>query len=193
VERWLHEEFGESHEGIAGAVLADGSEPKPVYLDFGSSADNVLETREWWAYDGTLNRPKAAGYRAACACGWRGPAYPIDWDQLPDDELCDVDTEPAHRDWAGHIRDVDDRTVPVPQDVAALIHQLEERLAVLADQAPLAALRVTAALERLTTRVSQEAAGIVDVDEFSDETIGTALGLSADTASVLLLHYRLRQ
>ncbi|MFG2135059.1 hypothetical protein ACGFNV_46025 [Streptomyces sp. NPDC048751] len=188
----MHEEFGESHEGIAGAVLADGSEPKPVCLDFGSGGAGGLETSEWWVYDGTMNRPQAAGYRAACACGWRGPTHPIDWEQLTGDQLDDLDTDAAHRDWTSHTRDVEERAVPVPEDVAALIHQVEGRLSALADQAPLAALRATAALERLTTRIGQEAAGAAHADELSEETIGTALGLSPDTARSLLIRYLLR-
>lgn len=31
-------------------MRADGSEPGPVHLGFGSSAASIVETREWWAY-----------------------------------------------------------------------------------------------------------------------------------------------
>ncbi|MFD4588931.1 hypothetical protein [Streptomyces sp. NPDC058434] len=88
---WKAEEYGDSHEGIVGAVLADGSEPKPVYLDVGSGSSGH-RTSEWWAYDGRMRRPKAAAYRAACSCGWRGPSHLIDWDQAKDDRLDDLDT-----------------------------------------------------------------------------------------------------
>ncbi|EST31273.1 hypothetical protein [Streptomyces niveus] len=41
---WYAEEFGSSHEGRAGVLLADGSEPGPVYPDTGSGAD-IQEAR----------------------------------------------------------------------------------------------------------------------------------------------------
>ncbi|MFM9372777.1 hypothetical protein [Streptomyces sp. Da 82-17] len=70
---WTTEEFGTSHEGWVGAVLADGTEPEVVYLDPGSGSE-FRETREWWAYHGAGSRPSAARARAACSCGWRGTA-----------------------------------------------------------------------------------------------------------------------
>ncbi|PHQ52395.1 hypothetical protein BLA24_08105 [Streptomyces cinnamoneus] len=30
---WETEEFGSSHVGVAGAVLPDGTEPKPAFID----------------------------------------------------------------------------------------------------------------------------------------------------------------
>ncbi|MFF4041133.1 hypothetical protein [Streptomyces sp. NPDC001816] len=56
---WMSEEFGNSHDGFAGAVLTDGNEPKPVYLAPGSGT-NFHQTSEWWAYNGKWGRPKAA-------------------------------------------------------------------------------------------------------------------------------------
>ncbi|MEU9666320.1 hypothetical protein AB0E25_12125 [Streptomyces bobili] len=190
---WTTEEFGESHEGIAGAVLADGSEPKPVYLDLGSSADSVLETSEWWAYDGRLRRPRAAGFRAACACGWRGETHPIDgacW--MSDDGLYDLDVSAARGDWRVHIRAVERRTVPLPDQLTHLMHQLEEQLTSLTDRAPVAALKAVTMLERLLPDIGQEAAQAVRDDELSWESVGTALGVSPDRARSLLTSYLLR-
>lgn len=65
---WQTEEFGSSHEGSVGALLADGSEPKPVWLDAGS-AGNGRKTSEWWAYDGRLNTQRATHLRGCCSCG----------------------------------------------------------------------------------------------------------------------------
>lgn len=93
--RWTTEAFGVSHEGIVGALLADGSEPKPVYLDFGSGGGSGCTTGEWWAYDGHLGRPKAVAYRSACACGWRGESFPIDWDQADEYGASTTSTPPA--------------------------------------------------------------------------------------------------
>ncbi|MFF4523613.1 hypothetical protein [Streptomyces bluensis] len=38
---------GRALEGLTGSVLADGSEPRPVYLDIGSGAVGQA-TSEWW-------------------------------------------------------------------------------------------------------------------------------------------------
>ncbi|MFH8613049.1 hypothetical protein ACH4D5_36830 [Streptomyces sp. NPDC018029] len=36
---WTTEQFGTAHAGYVGAVLDDGTEPEPAYLDPGSGAD----------------------------------------------------------------------------------------------------------------------------------------------------------
>ncbi|WP_323187608.1 hypothetical protein [Streptomyces sp. NBC_01275] len=188
----MTEQFGESHEGVAGAVLADGGEPKPVYVDFGSGAGSGLETSEWWAYDGRSSRPLAAAYRGACACGWRGEAHPIDWEELADEHQYDLDTGAAHREWSEHIRAVERRTVPLPDELTHLMDRLEDQLTALTEQAPVAALKAATTLERLTADIAQEAAYAIQEDELSWETIGTALGLSPAKARSLLTHYLLR-
>lgn len=192
MELWRHEEFGSSHEGYAGAVLADGGEPKPVYLDFGSGAGSIVETSEWWAYDGRLGRPLAAGFRAACCCGWRGRVHGIDRETVSARELAELDTESALDDWGEHIEAVERRTIPLPDELADTIERLHGQLASLADQAPVSALRAVGALERLTRSVAQEAAYAVEDEEPSWETVGTALGLSADRARSLTFHYLMR-
>ncbi|MER6407061.1 hypothetical protein ABT269_26850 [Streptomyces viridosporus] len=188
---WQTEEFGTSHEGFAGAVLADGSEPKPVVLDVGSGA-NGYQTREWWAYTGQWGRPQAAGYRAACACGWRGQSHPIDWEQIGDGRLDEVDVFAAHDDWAAHIDTVDRQTVPLPGDLTDTLGRLEDQLTRLADQAPVAALRAVGQLERLTRSVGHRAAFAAEADDLSSETVGKALGISADAVQSRLIGYQLR-
>ncbi|MEV6834051.1 hypothetical protein AB0N17_05945 [Streptomyces sp. NPDC051133] len=188
---WTSEEFGESHEGIVGAVLADGSEPKPASFDVGSGAD-LYETCEWWAYDGRMSRPRAAAVRASCACGWRGPSVPVSWAEPAGDGLEDLDVSGPHRDWAEHIRAVERRTIPLPDDLAELLHTLEDRLAALADDAPAAALRAVAALDRLTRRVGREAACMIEEDDdLPWEALGRALGIDADRARSLVNRYLL--
>lgn len=189
MDLWTQEEFGEAHGGYAGAVLADGSEPKPVYLDFGSSAASIVETREWWAYDGRLSRPLAAGFRAACMCGWRGTTFPVDREGMSYDELSEVDVMGAYEDWDEHIDAVERRTVPVPDDLADAIDRLHLRLTALADQAPVAALRAVGDLERLTRAIARDAAYSIKDDEPEWETIGVALGLDAERARRLTSHY----
>ncbi|MCF1512520.1 hypothetical protein [Streptomyces glomeratus] len=160
-----------------GAVLEDGSEAKPVYLDM-SSGSAGFSTSEWWAYNGQMGRPRAAGYRSACACGWRGDTYPIDWEQVSDDRLDDLDISRPYHDWQNHIDSVQSQAIPVPADVTAVMDQLQAHLAPLAEQAPLAALRAVTQLERMACAVGREAAYAVEDEAVPAETIGTALGLS---------------
>ncbi|WP_142145770.1 hypothetical protein [Streptomyces sp. SLBN-31] len=187
---WRTEEFGDSHEGIVGAVLADGGEPAPVYFDIGGGGAG-RETRELWAYDGRLGRPEAAAFRAACACGWRGESHPLDGQRIPEDPLDDLDTSAAFDDWREHIRAVERQTVPLPEEVTDLVRRLDERLTVLADQAPVAALKSVAALERLSRRIGQEAAYAARADELAPEAIGRALGITPTAAEARLSHYLL--
>ncbi|MFD0163114.1 hypothetical protein ACFVJH_03020 [Streptomyces decoyicus] len=189
---WQSEEFGSSHEGMAGAVLADGSEPGPVYLDIGSGS-HVHQTSQWWAYNGRLGRQRADHMRGACSCGWRGaPRYPIDWDQANDGRRYDLDTPGPYEDWEEHIGEVESRSVPLPTELAGLLDRLDEQLSALADQAPLAALKAVAALERTTGRVGREAAYAAEVDAASWEAIGQALGLTEKDARARLTRYSLR-
>ncbi|MGW2491979.1 hypothetical protein ACWCV9_32810 [Streptomyces sp. NPDC001606] len=188
---WTTEEFGESHEGIVGAVLADGSEPKPAYFDVGSGAE-MYRTSEWWAYSGRLGRPRAAAIRAACSCGWRGPSVPVPWAELDEDGLDDLDLSGPHRDWREHIGAVERRTVPLPEELTELLGVLEERLLALADDAPAAALRAVAALDRLTARVGREAACMIEEDSAGQwESLGRALGIAPDRARSLVTRYLL--
>lgn len=188
---WTTDEFGASHEGYAGAVLDDGSEPKPVYLDIGSGSGGC-STSEWWAYNGQMRRPRAAGYRAACECGWRGDTYPIDWDQVMDDRLDGLDTSGPFDDWREHIRKVECKAVPVPADVTAVMDQLEAHLAALVEEAPVAALRAVARLERVASSAGREAACGIEYEALSAESVAAGLGLSLATARSRLTSYLLR-
>ncbi|MGW0664862.1 hypothetical protein [Streptodolium elevatio] len=147
--------------GRGGVVLADGIEPGPVYVDAGSGS-NVQTRTDWWLYDGAAwsRAPRADAVRAACACGWRGTrTYPLVWiacgnpqehgeraDAEPERPTADVDA--CLDDWKAHIADVDAATVPVPDEVASLLADLRARLTTLADESPLAALRVLGQVER---------------------------------------------
>ncbi|MEU5434961.1 hypothetical protein AB0G73_16520 [Streptomyces sp. NPDC020719] len=188
---WRSEEFGASHEGNAQAVLADGSEPGPRYFDVGSGP-NVHKTSDWWVYDGTPRAPQATDLRAACVCGWRGLAqYVIDWSDVERNGPDLYDTSGPYGDWNQHIREVTARTVPLPAAVEDLLERLDEQLTALAMDAPLAALRAVAALERTTRSVGRAAACMAEADEMPWEAIGTALGLSERDACARLRRYSL--
>ncbi|MFE1872978.1 hypothetical protein ACFW9N_19030 [Streptomyces sp. NPDC059496] len=79
--------FGAAHQGAMGVLLADGSEPGPVYFDVGSGS-HVPSSTEWHVHDGRYSQPRATVLRGSRSCGWRGMAeYPLDWTALPNDKL----------------------------------------------------------------------------------------------------------
>lgn len=187
---WHSDQFGPAHEGGPGAVLADGSEPGPVYLDTGSSG-HVHQTSDWWIYDGKTGRQRAAHIRGACSCGWRGELlYEIDWERS-DDRLQDMDIAPVHDDWLLHISEVESTTVPLPAELSGLLQRLERQLAVLCDGSPLAGLKAAGVLERLAGRTGEEAASAARLDDLPLETIGKALGLTESAARSRLIGYEL--
>ncbi|MGW0822477.1 hypothetical protein [Streptomyces sp. NPDC002845] len=70
---------------------------------------------------------------------------------------------------------------------------MKDQLTRLAEQAPVAALKAVAALERLTCDIGREAAYAAQDDELSPETIGKRLGLSPEKARSRLTNYLLRR
>lgn len=187
---WETAEFGASHQGRPGAVLADGTEPKPVTFDLGSGT-TFHETSDWWVYDGdTLSAPRATALRGSCSCGWRGTTlHPVDWAQVAVEGPEWWDTQGPHADWKQHIADVEHQAVPVPEDVAALLGQLRERLDVLVADAPLAALRVVAALEHTTGEAAEAAAYAARAGDQSWDAVAAALGLTEPDARTRLHRY----
>jgi hypothetical protein len=189
---WQDGEFGSSHEGRAGVLLEDGSEPKPVWIDSGSSGGSGHQTSEWQAYNGKYGRPRASYLRGACACGWRGETrYPIDWEAVGDwpYDYDAVDSSGPRDDWDRHIDEVEARTVPIPEDVQDLLERLEDRLSALAGDSPLSALRAAAAAGRVAKRAGWEATCRVDPDETPWDEIGKALGLTEQAAKSQMWSY----
>ncbi|MFF3020030.1 hypothetical protein [Streptomyces sp. NPDC057939] len=63
-ETWTTDEFGTSHEGTVGVLLADGSVPGPVFFDSGPGPGGQ-SVSHWPVYDGHSPRiPRAAVLRA---------------------------------------------------------------------------------------------------------------------------------
>ncbi|WP_406252012.1 hypothetical protein OH786_01335 [Streptomyces atratus] len=191
---WEFEEFGADHEGRPGVLLADGTEPGPVYFDAGSGP-TVHRSTDWWIYDGTLRAPLATEMRGACSCGWRGtPRYPLDWEAVDRRRPYLFDTSGPEGDWDAHMTDAQDRAVSVPEDLTALLDRLETRLTVLTEDEPLAALRAAATLERLTQRLAADAVCNVDgLDGPQWDTVAQALGVSRRTARSRPTRYALRR
>ncbi|MGW1126407.1 hypothetical protein [Streptomyces sp. NPDC002526] len=190
---WEIAEFGASHQGRSGAVLPDGSEPQPVVFDLGSGTF-MHKTSAWWVYDGHTQRvPQATALRGSCSCGWRGASlYPIDWQRVAAGGPDWYDSSGPRADWKQHMTDVEHRSVPVPEDVADLLARLQERLDGLADDAPLAALRIVAALESAIAEAGAVAAHTARADDQSWGTIATGLGLTESEARTRLHRYARR-
>lgn len=189
---WQSEQFGAAHEGRAAAVLADGSEPEPVYFDVGSGG-SMHRSSDWWVYDGTLRAPRATGLRAACSCSWRGATcYPVDWDDVDPHGPHLYDLSGPRSEWAQHIAQTEARSVPLPEALAALLQRLDEQLADLAEEAPLAALKAVAALERTVHEAARRAALNVEADTTPWTAVATALGLCERDARSRLGRYALR-
>ncbi|WP_137991662.1 hypothetical protein [Streptomyces vilmorinianum] len=190
---WQREGYT-AHEGEVGVLLADGSEPGPVYFDTGSSG-SFHESTDWWVYDGTFGAPLAARMRARCSCGWRADiSYPLDWDQVQRREPHDYDTSAPAGDWEAHLDDVEARTVPLPAEVSDLLHRLRQRLEGLVDDAPLAALKAVNELESIAASVGPSAAFLaVHGDRIPWRRIAEGLGTTEPDARSRLHRYEYRR
>ncbi|MEU5431506.1 hypothetical protein AB0H73_38710 [Streptomyces olivoreticuli] len=181
-------EFGASHEGRAVAVLADGSEPGPVYFDMNSGGCAQSSTN-WWVYDGEGRRPRATHVQGGCSCGWRGaPLHAIEWTRDDDGPAPVLDELDPREDWKEHLCEVRVRTVPVPSGLEELLRQVDGTMTDLACEDPLATLRALAVLERLVADIGRTASFNARADKTSEE-IATALGMTSDKASSLLRGY----
>lgn len=190
---WQTEEFGTAHEGRSGVPLADGSEPGLVYIDTGSCASSHRSS-DWWIYTGELGAPVAAELRGACSCGWRGEArYPLDWESVDRQAPYLYDTSGPEGDWGRHMAEVEAGAVPVPEELSALLDEVERQLDKLSFGAPLAALRAVSRLERIVTETGRRAAYGAEADAESGAQIGPGLGLPEGEARRRLLRYTLRR
>lgn len=183
-----------AHEGAVGVLLADGSEPGPVYFDTGSGG-HFHKSTDWWIYDGTFRAPVAERMRAKCACGWRAEnSYLVDWDQVERRDPHAYDTSAPAGDWKAHIDDVKARTVPLPANVTDLLSQLQEKLEALVDDAPLAALKAVNDLEEIVASIAPVAASIaVRGDEIPWPRIAEGLGTTEPDARSRLHRYEYRR
>ncbi|MFF5638668.1 hypothetical protein [Streptomyces sp. NPDC012825] len=194
-EGWRREGF-ESHEGAVGVLLADGSEPGPVFFDLGSGS-TFHESTSWWHYDGEFRRPTAISMRGRCACGWRGAKrYVIDWEKVREDDDPDTyDTSGPYGEWKAHLDDVAGRAVALPKDLAALLGQVRERIDRMwleddTTRGYAAMLRVCGALEAIVTETGPEAArALAREHDEAMPAVAEALGMTEKAARTRLLHY----
>ncbi|MFJ3520439.1 MULTISPECIES: hypothetical protein [unclassified Streptomyces] len=184
--------LGAAHEGSVGMLLANGSEPGPVYFDVGSGP-NMPSSREWHAYDGRHGRPRAAVLRGSCSCGWRGAAeYPLDWAALPGDQplyKADIDLSGPIADYAAHLSVIREGAVPLPAELTELLAGLVRQLDVLAVKEPLVALKALADLRYVIARTGQDAAYELGARDVPLTVVATALGTSESAARTSLNDY----
>ncbi|MFF8513378.1 hypothetical protein ACF064_35560 [Streptomyces sp. NPDC015492] len=186
---WQREGF-ETHEGEVGVLLADGSEPGPVYYDLGSGSYFHGST-DWWAYDGTLRRPTAASMRGRCACGWRGERImPLDWERVSSAGHDAYDVSAPEEDWEAHMDDVATRALPLPDDVSGLLRALRERLDALVDDNPLLVLKAVQEAEGIVADFGPIAARYLTGDAMPLAQIAEALGTTEKAAGSCLTRYR---
>ncbi|MET9364450.1 hypothetical protein ABZX93_26520 [Streptomyces sp. NPDC006632] len=180
-ETWTTEEFGPSHTGSVGVLLADGTVPPPVHLPTNSGAGGP-SVSQWSVYDGAGfgHGPRAVALRAVCSCGWNGPEHPLDWNEIADQDFYEAGAGSADtcmRDWDTHTVDVDRSATPLPEAVDDLLTQLQDRVEKLTKTSPLAALRAARRMEVAAAEAGYWAAH----GARSDATVAqaaTALGLS---------------
>lgn len=185
---WQREGF-ETHVGEVGVLLADGTEPGPVYFDLGSSS-YFHESTDWWVYDGSLRRPTATSMRGRCACGWRGErTFPLDWQQVDREDRDAYDTSGPLKQWEAHLDEVVARTVPLPDDVTGLLRTLRERLDEIVDDAPLVVLRAAGKLEAIVADYGPLAARYIAGDAIPLPQVAEALGTTEKAARSRLTHY----
>ncbi|MFD0272236.1 hypothetical protein ACFVGY_37575 [Streptomyces sp. NPDC127106] len=189
-QTWESDEFGASHRGRVGVLLADGSVPGPVYFDAASGAGGQTVTH-WSVYDGRWpNAPRAACLQAVCSCGWAGPEHRLDWEAIGKAELHQAGLDDADRcqdDFDRHITDIDRRAVSLPAELETLLDDMELAIEQLAKDAPVAAVRAARRLEILAGRTGYTAAhASLDQDP---EQVAAALGLNTDQTRTLLARF----
>ncbi|MCS0603629.1 hypothetical protein NX794_20775 [Streptomyces sp. LP11] len=188
---WTTQEFGTSHAGAVGVLLADGTVPGAVFFDAGSGAGGERVT-EWSVYDGRDGYgPRAAALRAVCSCGWAGVKHPLAWEEIGEEELAIAGAGVADtcmQDWDTHAAEVDTSAVALPQSVTGLLDQLENEIEKLTKTSPLAAVRAARQLEVSAVQVGYWAARDAR-KEATPAQAAAALGLSEDAARNLLARF----
>ncbi|MFE2330224.1 hypothetical protein ACFXD5_41035 [Streptomyces sp. NPDC059385] len=184
--------LGAAHEGSVGVLLADRTEPGPVYYDVGSGS-HMPSSTEWHSYDGRHGRPQAALLRGGCSCGWRGAdEYPLDWTALPADQPlyeADVDLSGPIADYEAHVSLIRDAAVPLPAELTGLLTDLVRVLDGLAVNEPLVALKALADLRYVIAQTGQDAVYELAALEVPLKEVAIALGTSEAAARSYLNDY----
>ncbi|MFH9674972.1 hypothetical protein ACH4L5_22270 [Streptomyces sp. NPDC017405] len=192
-ESWTTEEFGTSHEGAVGVLLADGSVPDPVFIAMDSSGGG-REVSQWSVYDGgdgVVRAPRAAALRALCSCGWSGPSHPLRWEEFGGKDLVvaagDV-ADTCAQEWDVHTVEAERPAITVPGPLADLLVRVESEIEKLARTTPLAALRAARRLEVIAVQTASWPALDILRNATAEQT-AAALGLNEDAAQNLLARF----
>ncbi|MDK9496138.1 hypothetical protein QEZ40_000480 [Streptomyces katrae] len=188
---WTSDEFGTSHEGRVGVLLADGTVPKPVYFDSASGTAG-RDISHWSVYDGSTHptRPTADALRPECSCGWSGTAHPVEWDpaaERPFHESARAAAEQCEEDWDRHINAVRDTTVALPTELEVLLRSVGDAIERLSWDSPAAAIKAARSLELIAQRTAYGAAH--DARDQEPAEVAAALGLTPDHAQALLARF----
>ncbi|MFJ1747912.1 hypothetical protein ACIOJD_16905 [Streptomyces sp. NPDC088116] len=190
-ETWTTEEFGASHEGAVGVLLADGTVPDPVFLAM-SSGGGGRSVSQWSFYDGRLaHGPRAAALRAVCSCGWTGTEHRLDWDEIGEQKLLDAGLaapDACCQEWDEHTDQVEMSAIPLPETFTALLAQVEEEIGKLAKTSPLAALRAARRLEVTAVETGYWPAHDARQDATTEQA-AAALGLDQNAARRLVARF----
>ncbi|MFJ2605691.1 hypothetical protein ACIQOU_14695 [Streptomyces sp. NPDC091279] len=190
-ETWTTEEFGASHEGAVGVLLADGTVPPPAFFGM-MSGTGGSEISQWSVYDGRFSHvPRAAALRAVCSCGWTGEERPLDWDEIGDRDFGEAGDDAADacmREWDTHAEEVERSAVPLPETVTVLLGQLEREIEKLAKSSPLAALRAVRRMEVVAVQVGYWPAREARWDT-TPEQAAAALGLDEEAARKVMARF----
>lgn len=190
-ETWTTEEFGTSHEGAVGVLLADGTVPEAVFFDRGSGGGGQ-RVGQWSVYDGRAAKgSRAAALRGVCSCGWTGPAHQLDWDEIGDQDLIKAGARAADestQNWDEHTEQVAASAIPLPETVTALLSQLNEEIEKLAKSSPLAAIRAARRLEVTAAEVAYWPAHGTRAD-VTTEQAAAALGLNENATRKLMARF----
>ncbi|MFF7091009.1 hypothetical protein ACFY9A_01250 [Streptomyces rubradiris] len=155
----MTEEFGASHEGAVGVLLADGSVPEPVFIAM-TSASGGREVSQWSVYDGGegfMRAPRAAALRAVCSCGWTGPSHTLQWEEFSEQDLVQAAGDVADtcaQEWDLHTVEVERSAITVPDPLASLLVRVESEIEKLARATPLTALRAARRLEVIAVQTA---------------------------------------
>ncbi|MFD4394190.1 hypothetical protein [Kitasatospora sp. NPDC058478] len=190
-ETWTTDEFGDSHKGAVGVLLADGTVPRPAFFPMADQGGGHT-TSQWNVYDGRHGlTPRAHALRAVCSCGWTGPEHQVDWNGDGAQEFDDAAHELAYaceQEWDEHTTEVEMSAVAMPDDITDLIRILGDKLDKLGTESPLVALRVVRMLELTAERSARRPARIAQYD-LGLEQSAAGLGLNEDGARRLLSRF----
>ncbi|MFR0367493.1 hypothetical protein [Streptomyces sp. MCC20] len=183
---WLHtDDENGSHEGWVVAVLSGGEDaPHDTFED----SEETWKRRVSWAwsykYDGRQGRRRAQGLRVVCACGWRSPRRPVDFD---DPDACD---EGLQREWIRHAEVSLSRTLP--ERLRRLLDEVEDAVQALCapqrpegeldEQRPLLAVYATTLLQNGAEVWQQDAVRAARAADYSWDEVAQALMTSKQAA-----------